>query len=241
MQGKLYTERFLALGVSSSKVTCTGNLKLDQMDGGLSKEERSFLKKKLGISPDDLVLTVGSTHDPEEKLFFPLFKELWKRFPQLKILLVPRHPERFTAVEMLIKNAGISHCRYSSMTSEASLVLVDAMGVLRSCYQISDLAVVGGSFTPKVGGHNILEPCFYGLPVLFGPYMHAQPDFVDLIRNYHAGLQVKSQSLLSSLEELLSSKEKRFEMGSCGRKMIEESKGALDLTLEKMRSYLNLA
>jgi len=77
------------------------------------------------------------------------------------------------------------------------------MGKLNECYQIADLAIVGGSFTPNVGGHNIFEPIAFGTPVLFGPYMHNQPDLEEIVLTSGAGIQIKIEQLSETLVELL--------------------------------------
>jgi len=240
VQGKLYAERFAKIGIPREKIIITGNVKLD----GLAAENvREEWKQKFGIADNDLVLTCGSTHDPEEKILLRALKELWEKFPQLKVLLVPRHPERFEAVSKIIEHEEIPCIRYSEGIpfGNHKLMLVDAMGVLRQCYQVSDVAFVGGSLTPKVGGHNILEPAFYGVPVVYGPFMDAQPDFVDLMRAYRAGVQVTVETLAPALERLLKHPHKRKELAKSGLKLVQEAKGAIDTTYQAINRYLSLA
>jgi 3-deoxy-D-manno-octulosonic-acid transferase len=97
---------------------------------------------------------------------------------------------------------------------------------------------VGGSFNPKVGGHNILEPAYYGVPVLYGPCMHSQPNFLDLMRAYRAGIQVTQDNLTHHLVRLLEHPHKRYELGKNGRKLIHEAKGALEKTYHAISPYL---
>jgi len=236
LQSELYQKRFAALGIPISKLNVTGNLKLDS-----EKEigDSLVMKKRLGLT-SELVLTLGSTHDPEEKLFIAAYKELSKQFPTLKILIVPRHPERFDAVASLLQSQKIRFSRWSQGGTllDHQMLLIDTMGMLKKCYQISDIAFVGGSFTPKVGGHNILEPAYYGKPVIFGPYMHSQPDFLDLVRTYRAGLELTPSTLLSHLQKLLADRSFRETLGQNGEKLIATSRGALDKTLSLLLSLL---
>eukprot|EP01136_Pigoraptor_vietnamica_P018333 Opistho-1_new@64674 len=95
----------------------------------------------------------------------------------------------------------LSH-KTPSITKER-VILIDKMGVLSSFYQIADLAIVGGSFVPGIGGHNIFEPIQCGAPVVFGPYMHTQQEFVDLILQAQAGVQIQRHTLHDCLFELL--------------------------------------
>lgn len=217
LQGDLYAERFKALGVPSDKILVTGNIKLDA-----AYEEP--------IASNDLILTLGSTHDPEERLWIEALKD----FPRLKTYLVPRHPERFDLVADLLKKSGLSYGRASERAdfSKHSIILVDQMGVLKQCYSKSTLAFVGGTLTERVGGHNILEPCLYGVPVLYGPHLHSQPDLRDLMEHYRAGVQVTEQTLKQTLSTLLENSQKRHELGMAGKRLIEESCGALKTTYQ---------
>jgi 3-deoxy-D-manno-octulosonic-acid transferase len=236
LQGELYQQRFTQLNIPASKLTITGNLKLDSESETC---DAAALKKQLGLT-SELVLTLGSTHDPEERLFIAAYKQLMQQFPTLKMLVVPRHPERFEAVAHLLQAENLSFSRWSQdrTLQDKRILLVDAMGVLKRCYQISDIAFVGGSFTEKVGGHNILEPAFYGKPVIFGPYMHSQPDFLDLVRTYYSGLQVDAEILLPTLVQLLSDPALCHTLGQNGQKLITASRGALDKTFTSLLSLL---
>lgn len=232
LQGDLYKTRFEKLGLS--KIEVTGNIKLDSEPPKLV-----FSRTDLGLTSQDLLLTLGSTHSPEEALFIKYYQTLISQFPHLKICIVPRHPERFSYVAKLLQD--IPNARLSEkgvFTQEKKVLLVDKMGVLKSLYGLSDIAFVGGSFVKKVGGHNILEPCYFKVPVLFGPYMHSQPDFLDLMRAYKAGVQVTETTLLPTLQELLSNQKKRKEMGERGERLVQESKGALEKTYESVLTCL---
>ena len=108
------------------------------------------------------------------------------------------------------------------------------MGLLRTCYQLCDFAFVGGSFTDKIGGHNILEPCGYGKPILFGPYMHTQLELVDLVKRYGAGQQIESGELETVLQKWIKYPEERKKIGVKGSSLIKELKGTLQRTIGAM-------
>jgi 3-deoxy-D-manno-octulosonic-acid transferase len=231
VQSSHYRERFQQIGIPAKKLVVTGNSKFDQEVPVLSPQECQDWKAKLGIKPDSEVIVFGSTHDPEEKLIVEALKEMWSACPTLQVLLVPRHPERFDHVADLLKEASMPFYRYTQMNAgqeKAKVILVDAMGVLRKCYQIADMAVVCGSFTEKVGGHNILEPSFYGVPVIYGPHMHQQPELHELMIQSGAGKQIKNADLRNVLEGLLHNKTERERMGQAGRKLADEMKGATE-------------
>ena len=236
VQSKHYRDRFQKLGIPKEKITVTGNIKFDSDFPKLSDKELDTWKSKLGIRPGDHVLVAGSTHDPEEKMILDSCTEVWKTDPRLKVLIVPRHPERFDEVAQLLKKRGIEYSRYSLESNhETPVVLVDAMGVLRQCYQLSTLAIVAGSFTPKVGGHNILEPCWYGVPVLFGPHLHSQPELLDLVNEYGAGIQVEPNKLSEAIKELLLDPDKRKALGASGARLVNDLKGATQKTLNVLQ------
>ncbi len=238
VQSNSYKERFESAGVPSDRLYVTGNLKLDSSSSHLKGELLDVWRQKFRIMPDHPVLVVGSTHAPEEKIFLDVLPELWCRYPHLKVLLIPRHPERFDSVAELCAQASIPFSRYSQNNISEKLVLVDEMGILQKCYQLADVAFVGGSFTEKVGGHNILEPCAFGVPVLFGPHMHAQPDLVKLVMEYQAGVQTDSFHLVPALSELLANSEQRLDFGQAGIKLMNETRGATMRTLSVMKTLL---
>jgi 3-deoxy-D-manno-octulosonic-acid transferase len=242
VQNEFYEKRFLEAGAPSVKMQVTGNLKLDDEYPQLSPEEAAEWRKKLGISPDQLVLTIGSSHNPEEQLFLAQLKEIWISHPELKVIIVPRHPERFKDVEALLEKEGLSWISFTDincMSGKEQVILIDAMGMLRMCYQLSDFALVAGSFTPKVGGHNILEPCWYGKPVLFGPFMHTQLELVDFILHANAALQVNMNDLKDRIELLLTDAPLRQKMGQNGVNLILSLKGSTLRTLSAIGPLLH--
>ncbi len=239
LQGEVYRERFEKLGVPQEKMSIMGNMKCEGVEL-LSDEEVLRWRESLALTPRDQVLVLGSTHAPEEKIWMGALKRLWEEFPTLKVLLVPRHPERFAEVASLLEEAGIRYNRWGEKRAfdQVSLLLVDAMGVLRNCYQIGDFAFVGGSFTEKVGGHNIMEPCFYGKAVLFGPHMQGQPDFLELVRSFSAGIQIQVEEIVPVVKKLMQEPHWKEGLGRNGRRLVGVSLGALDKTYAKIQEAI---
>lgn len=236
VQNKIYFERFLSLGVGADKIAVIANLKFDEEFFGFEKQELELFKKRIGIDSKAKVLVVGSTHDPEEKMILKLLKPIFEKHPDLKVLIVPRHPERFDEVEKELILQKVGYCRYCKTENcNEKVVLIDAMGLLRKCYSVATVAIVGGSFTRKIGGHNILEPLAYKVPVLFGPYMHSQPDFLDVVLTHQAGLQVEEEELAEVINDLLDNSERRFLLGDSGFKLISQFRGSTKLTLDLFR------
>lgn len=242
VQNTLYQKRFEQVGMLPEKIIVTGNMKFDEIYPQLTPDEMDKWKQQLGIAPGDLILVAGSTHDPEEKIILDALQEVWQQCPNLKVMIVPRHPERFNEVAGLIAGRKLRFSRLSELTSRQAgdtagkekVILIDAMGVLRKCYQMADIAIVGGSFTSRVGGHNIIEPCWYGVPVLFGPFMHTQLELVALVNEYHAGEQVPAQELGKALVEYLKDPEQRVQLGKGGLRLTADAKGATQKTWQAL-------
>ena len=123
------------------------------------------------------------------------------------LLIAPRHPERFEAVAELLKTKGVKY-RYvaDQGTGEERVVLVNKMGVLDQCYEVSTAAIMGGSFVKGIGGHNIYEPVLFGIPVIYGPYMHNQEALVRSFKRHKVGAQVELSELASTIENYMDKK-----------------------------------
>lgn len=237
VQNDTYKKRFESLGVQPSKIVVTGNMKFDDRGHKLEGEDLTKWKQKLGIKDEDRVIVIGSTHAPEEKIIAHFIPALLSKFRNLKVLIVPRHPERFNAVAALLHGQEIPFQRYSQEGPlNAHVVLVDSMGLLRNCYQIATLAIVGGSFTNHVGGHNILEPLWYQVPVIYGPHMFSQPDLVELVGNSKAGIQVSSDRLEETIQQFLEDHKFSRDITQFGKELVNSLQGSIGRTWEIIRS-----
>lgn len=163
--------RFIALGAHNVEVV--GNIKLAQ------KIEASKHYSK----PEGTIIVAASTHEGEEEGIIRGFVAYCEDNPSAKLLVVPRHPERFTKVgELIAKTAPMmSLSRWSeSQSLESDIVLIDTMGELNNLYAISDVAVLGGAFAP-IGGHNPLEPATFGCKIISGEEMFLQRELFKYV------------------------------------------------------------
>ncbi len=136
-------------------------------------------------------------------------------------------------MQELLEQCGQPYKKYTDNNNEPfKILLVDAMGILKKCYQIADAALVGGSYVKEVGGHNILEPGEFGVAVIFGPNMQSQPELTELCITYGAGLQATVEALPWALRSLLENKEKRDILGQNGLRLIQDNRGASKKTFE---------
>ena len=162
--------RFGSLPGLEGKVSVTGNLKHDML--GVSASGQDKVKDFLEASAWDgyPVFTAGSTHPVEEPVLISAWLEAKSRHPGLKLVLAPRHPERLSETEAILKEKGAPFVRWSStvIPEGTDCLLVDAMGLLQAFYAVSTVCFVGGTLD-ETGGHNLLEPALFSKPVLFGP------------------------------------------------------------------------
>jgi len=174
-QSEVDKNRFLALGAKNIEVI--GNIKLSQ----------KIEKTKNYDKPKQETIVAGSTHDGEEKSIVKAFVEYTKQ-SDAKLIVVPRHPERFDSVyDMMSEYAhknSLTLSRFSSSANfEADMVLVDAMGELNNIYAISDIAILGGAFKDDVGGHNPLEPAFFGCKIITGKHFFHQKELFKYVHH----------------------------------------------------------
>lgn len=174
-QSEADKNRFLALGARNIEVI--GNIKL----AGEINKTKDYKK------PDAEVIVAGSTHESEEESILKAFVEYRKQVGA-KLIIVPRHPERFDGVYELMKQYASIHKLSLSRFSEdenfdADMILIDAMGELNNIYAISDIAIVGGAFKEGVGGHNPLEPAKFGCKIITGKHFHDQRELYKYV--YH--------------------------------------------------------
>jgi len=168
-QSDLDAERLAMIGVYPDRIQVVGNLKYTINAPTVNADS---LRKRFDTSMSRPVLLAASTHDGEEEMLFTMWPE-WKRLqPDLLLLLVPRHPERFDDVAEMLRQRGIRYCRWSDETlaGQSEIVLIDAMGVLAQLYTIADIVIIGGSLVP-IGGHNPLEAAVCGRGVITGPHV----------------------------------------------------------------------
>ena len=197
VQNEEQRARFAPLVPHPERLFITGNLKLDMIPQPV---DSSLWQARLPASLP--IVTIASTHAPEEEALLEALQGL-----DLFLFLAPRHPERCKEIEAMLKQKQIPYAKWtqSQEFSREKLVLVDVMGQLPLCYSLSRFAILGGSFFPGVGGHNIIEPCLYNTPVLFGPYMESQSEFSSIVQGAGAGKQVPihqlKETLLHSLQE----------------------------------------
>jgi 3-deoxy-D-manno-octulosonic-acid transferase len=233
-QSRADARRLRRMGAPSEIISITGSIKFEIKLPASLREAAESLRRDFGSMRP--VWIAASTHDDEEKKLLIAFRELQRDYPDLLLLLVPRHPERFVAVAKISRRDGFNTVLRSELrgpvAKDVEVIVADSMGELLKLYTASDVAFVGGSLVP-VGGHNVLEACAVGLPVIFGPHMFNFEEISQLTLSRHAGLQVDSNhDLVAAVATYLDDANLRFETGEKGKKLVQQNRGALERTAE---------
>ena len=232
MQNEEQAHRFLPI-VDSRKMHITGNIKLDQTP---ERIDANFWRDKLSVPVS--AITLSCTHAPEEELLLDLLP-----LQEVFCFLAPRHPERFDEVAAILKAKSIPFFRWSRLEERRGgekVLLVDVMGRLPICYTLSRLAIVAGSFAPHVGGHNLFEPCLYGIPVFFGPHVFAQKELATKVLAAQAGQQMPASSLQFAIQSFFSNRSLEDATRSAVRSLVESGRGSVTKTMQLIEGICSL-
>ncbi|MDD6910808.1 lipid IV(A) 3-deoxy-D-manno-octulosonic acid transferase [Actinobacillus minor] len=240
-QDDVSAERYLQLGYDPLKMDTTGNLKFDLNISSALRNKISNTLTQLAIQNRPIWIA-GSTHEGEEKLILEAHKKLLEKYPNLVLIIVPRHPERFLSVEELIKKSGLNYVKRSSnepFLPSTQLLLGDSMGEMMILYGLSKIAFVGGSLV-KHGGHNPLEPIAFELPVISGVHTYNFPEIFSKLREVNGVIEIDSsvEALVESVEFLLQHEDEGKKIAQFGFEVLKENQGALKHHLALLAPYL---
>ncbi len=236
MQSEMDAARIKSLGVDKERIKVLGNFKFDTKPPSDIPE---WAERITGP-----VIIAGSTHEGEEEFMISVFRELKKDFPDLNLIIAPRHPERFKEVEELLRSKGNSLIKRSTFgtqlaapsTLRGEIILLDSVGELSAIYGISNIAIIGKSFR-GYGGQNPLEPAYWGKAIVCGPHMENFPFIKDF---YYEGaaLEVSEEGLYLKLKELLLLPEKANVMGLKAKELYMRNAGAVEKAVEIVAGYI---
>ena len=221
-------ERFLLLAANPERTRVTGNIKFDiELPDDLAERGTALRDELFGERP---VWIAASTHEREEAMVLDAHEELLRRIPDLLLVLVPRHPERFPLVRDLIEKRQLRYVTRTQGTASrpgTQVFFGDTMGEVTLFYSASDVAFVGGSLVP-VGGHNLLEPAAVGVPVITGPHVFNAQEIADHFVAANACRIVEGPSdLARAVGELLAKPSLAKELVANARTILEQNRGAL--------------
>lgn len=241
-QNDTYAARLVALGAVAESVTVTGSIKFDHIETDRENPQTRALGDAFGLRSDEPVFIAGSTQAPEEQYAIDAWQAASQTHPGLRLILVPRHKERFEEVASLVKRLGFPLIRRSDVLSgpsgddsasqRAPVLLLDTLGELSACWGLADIAFVGGSLT-KRGGQNMIEPAAYGAAVLFGPNTWNFRDVVELLLDEAAASVVAdADSLARKVDELLKNPLHAREQGRISQRLVLAQQGATARTVD---------
>lgn len=228
MQSELYAHRVASLGIGTDRIAVTGNMKFDSVPAQQSQDDS--MAKEMGIVPDLQILIAGSTHDPEEKILLECYRQLSPALERLRLILVPRQPQRASQVARYVEECGLrpvmrSHIPAGFSLDAHSILIVDTMGELARLYNFASIAVIGKSFVPE-GGQNFIEPAALGKAVVCGPSMENFPDIRTFLDQKGIVQLKKVEDLLPTLRHLLENHREREELGRKAQSLVLASQGS---------------
>lgn len=230
-------ERFVALGAPADRVHVTGHTKYDVAPRFSAHDAREQTRASLfsDLSPSSRILVLGSVRPDEEPWWLDACGEAWSDGHDLRLVVVPRHQEKFSLFASRLKGRSIDFVKKSELTvgeaARGRVLLVDAMGELEGCYAAADLAFVGATLV-NVGGHNPLEPAMYGVPVVVGPHIAVIRGVVEELRNSHGVIEVSTAPEISGVvKQLVSSSKELAEVGARGKAVWQRHLGSAQRVL----------
>ena len=248
-QNEEYRDRFVELGARSGSVVTTGSVKFDGVAATRDRNRIARLRHELKVEPQQKVLVAGSTHAPEEALVLSAYRTLLRSYPNLRLIIAPRHQERFSEVAALIEGQGFAVTRRTGpgaglgrrKQAAVPVILLDTLGELSTVWSLADMAFVGGSLSRR-GGQNMLEPCAYGTPVMCGPNTWHFKQIVEWLRSQEGLAIVRDeQELATQALGWLDDPGEAWRMGENARQAVRSQQGATERTLELLADVLGEA
>jgi 3-deoxy-D-manno-octulosonic-acid transferase len=235
--------RLIEIGAPPERVAVAGNLKFDIMPAKAAAlvGQLQVSLKRAGAWP---TIVCGSTVEGEEPIIIEAFGRMLKRHPNSLLILAPRHPERWPQVADLIRASGLAWWRRTEWHTDdpisSGIFLLDSIGELAAIYRIATIAFVGGSLVPR-GGHNILEPAHYAIPIMVGPHTENFRDIISIFTRAGAVDVADREHFADELLRLLEHEERRALLGRHAADVVRANCGATERTVETLTAFLHNA
>lgn len=245
-QSDEYAQRFRDLGIPGGRVRVTGSVKYDGLETNRDNPRTLRLRDELGLEPSDLVFVAGSTMDGEDLAAWSAYDAARRGHPSLRLILVPRHPERCQRVAAWLRARGESVRLRSDgplaihpRPSRTPVLLMDTVGELGAVWGLADVAFVGGSLLPGRNGQNMMEPAAYGASVIFGPHTGNFREAVEgLLARGAARRVADADDLAAALRDDLDDPETASARGAAARAFVLAQNGASDRTLAELEELV---
>jgi 3-deoxy-D-manno-octulosonic-acid transferase len=239
VQTSVEAQRFIELGLPAERAVVTGNMKFDMSLGDADRDKAQIWRQLWAAGRS--VWIAASTHEGEDAVILTAHAALVRQFPDLLLILVPRHPERFTEVAQHCQRAGFTCHQLSAgaqLPAGTSVLVGDTMGDLLGLYGAADIAFVGGSLVPR-GGHNLLEPALWALPVLAGPHLFNFQQITELLEQAGGLLPTPdAKSLERVIAGLLGDTDERKKLGQQAYAVVAQNRGALQRLVAVIQGLL---
>ena len=221
VQSEAHKERFNLLGIDNHKISNTGSVKFDV------EINQNPLRNTIG----NKILLAASTHKKEDEIVIKSYIQLLEENEDLKLIIVPRHPDRAELIQSLLDNFKLDSTLCEEIPQDFSnnnVYVIKATGLLKKLYSIATLSYVGGSLFKEYGGHNIIEPASQRCPFIVGPFMKNFLDIVNDFKNHDACIQIQNEKeLFNAFQTLLSDDELRDDMSTRAAEVCLRSQGSL--------------
>jgi 3-deoxy-D-manno-octulosonic-acid transferase len=242
MQSEADEQRIHDLGFPAENLFTSGNLKFDAGAIPAGSSATADLRKRFNLDGNVPLILAASTHDPEEKIILESLRQLRTGVEKPRLMLAPRHPERFQEVASLLESSGFAWSRRTATPQQkdsfCDVILLDTIGELPAAYPLAAIVFVGGSIAKK-GGHNVLEPAAAGACVVTGAYTDNFEAIINLLDENSAIVQLPplkdrdvANRLTEVLDDLLMKPQLRKELGNRARQLVVTNQGAADKTIE---------
>ncbi len=221
-------KKFLKLGIEETKIKMTGSLKLD------NSHPVPLTRNFLSIPAYKFVIVAGSVRKGEEEIIIRVFKSLKERFDDIYLIIAPRHLNRVNEIEKILRKENLEYRKRTEKITdnEANVLILNTIGELRNVYSIADIAFVGGTLLPY-GGHNLIEPAFFGVPILFGPYVNNTKETAkELVKTESAIIVKDEEDFKKVITYLLNHPMERKTMGTNSKDYIRKKRGVVDNYIE---------
>jgi 3-deoxy-D-manno-octulosonic-acid transferase len=227
-------------------------VKYDGVASDRGNAKTLHLRQLLGIRPDELVWVAGSTQTPEEEYALAIYRKARERFPNLRLILVPRQKDRFDGVAQMLERSGAAWLRRSALAGdhvdervvralneERPILLIDTIGELGAIWGLADVAFVGGSLDGQRGGQNMIEPAAYGAALTFGPHTWNFKETVARLKELDAAIEVQDAADMEQTTlDLLGNAGKRIELGGRARDFVLSQQGATKQSVEALEALV---
>ncbi len=234
VQSKKHALRFEAIGANKEVIHEVGSVKFDNVIQGFKPQLTNNMEK-------DFILAT-STHEGEDEIIIDSFIEIRKELTGIKMVIVPRHPERSKSISDILSKNKIKNEIYKDLPkafNENEVIVIGQTGLLNELYQMAKVSLIGGSLKSKYGGHNIIEAASNMCSFIVGPYMRNFEDILDLFISEDACIKLNNPNELSlAFRKLLDNDLLRKDMVDKALKVINENKGSTKKQFEYIKNIL---